>query len=166
MEKLFSNKSMIGMSAALIAIIACGAPFVDIPFHIVATYRANTSGYQIDIDAQGVVPAGHDITTSGTAHVKITSFSSNPKPDLTIDIDSKGLATVLVDGMAERSFNWFQNPQEELRQLFEEVGYKNMSMDEMDETVRVINGAMAGSKGVILDGQTKWLEVVDVQIKR
>jgi hypothetical protein len=39
-------------------------------------------------------------------------------------------------------------------------------MDEVDETVRVINGAMAGSKGVILEGQTKWLEVVDVQSQR
>jgi hypothetical protein len=166
MEMLFSNKSMIGMSAILIGIVACGAPLADIPFHIVATYRANTSGFHIDIDAQGVVPAGHDITTTGTAHVKITSLSSNPKPDLTIDINSNGLATVLVDGMSENSFNWFQNPQEEMRQLLEELGYRNMSMDEMGETVRVINGAMAGSKGMILEGQTKWLEVVEVQSQR
>jgi hypothetical protein len=164
-KKLFSNQSAIGVSAILIAIFVCGAPLVDIPFHIVATYRANLSGYQIDIDSEGTIPAGHDITTTGTAHAIITSLSPNKKPDLTIDIDAEGSATSLVDGQAGISFNWFQTPQEEMLRLLEGAGYRNTSMDEIGETVRIINGAMAGSKAVIMEGQTKWLEVVDVQIR-
>jgi hypothetical protein len=82
------------------------------------------------------------------------------------DIDSQGSAVARVDGKAEYRFNWFQNSQEELGHSLEEAGYQSISVDELAETVRAINTAMAGPKGVLMEGQTKWLEVVDVQIQR
>src|SRR5690242_17470785 len=117
MKKLLSHHSMIGMLAILVAIVGCGAPVVDIPFHIFATYRANVSCFQVALDTEGVVPAGHDVTSGGTAHVKLTSLFAPAKPDLTIDIDSKGSAAVLVNDKSERSFDWFRNSQKELGQV-------------------------------------------------
>ena len=166
MKKLLSHRFLVGLLAILAAMLACGAPVVDIPFHIFATYRANISGFQVDVDTEGVVPAGHDVASDGTAHVKVTSLFAPAKLNLTIDIDSNGSATIWIDGRPAHSFDWFRDSHEELGHLIEEVGYQNISMNELDETVRVINNAMAGPKGVLLEGQTKWLEVVDVQIQR
>lgn len=68
--------------------------------------------------------------------------------------------------MTQTDLNWHKHPEEELRVLLEQAGYENHSIDEIEETVRVIFGAMAGSKGVIMDGQTDWLEVVNVELQR
>ena len=166
MKKLHSHHSMIGLLAILVAILACGAPGVDIPFHISAAYRAKISGFQVEIDTEGIVPAGHDVASDGTAHVKLTSLVDPTKPDLTIGIDSSGSAVVLIDGKTEQSFDWFRNSREELGNILEQVGYQSISTDELDETVKAINNAMAGPKGVLLDGQTKWLEVGNIEIQR
>jgi len=161
----YRNRATISLLAVLLAALACGAPFSDIPFHVLATYRAKTSGYQIDLETQGIVPAGADVSDNGTAQVQITPTSSGLSTPLKIEIGPTGAATVALGDGATKVINWFSHPQDELRALLEQAGYQNLSTDEVNETVRVIGGAMAGSKGVIMDGQTKWLEVIDVQIQ-
>ena len=38
--------------------------------------------------------------------------------------------------------------------------------EELAETVRVVNGALAGPKATLMDGQTRVLRVVDVEFRR
>ena len=61
--------------------------------------------------------------------------------------------------------NWYSYPQDELCRFLQQAGYQNISADEVGETVRIINGGMAGPKATILPGKGKWLEVLSVQIK-
>jgi hypothetical protein len=150
--------------AILLPVLACWAPMQDIPFHIVAVYRANTAGYQIHIETQGVVRAGNDISDSGTAYVEITPLASRSNAPLTIEIDAAGSAAVSTNGKPLRVLKWFSLARDDLRRLLEQVGYTNLSPGELDETIQVVSGAMAGSKAVSLKGQTSWLEVVDVKI--
>lgn len=161
----YRNRAMISMLAVLLAALACGAPFSDIPFHVVATYRAKVSGYQIDLETQGIVPAGADVSDKGTAQVQITPISPGLNTPLKIEIAPTGAATGAIGDGAKKDLNWFSHPQDELHGLLELAGYQDLSTDEINETVGVIGGAMAGSKGVVMDGQTKWLEVIDVQIQ-
>src|SRR3990172_1048026 len=139
------KRSMIGLVALFLAALACGAPINDRTFHIVAKYRANISGYQIGIETQGVIRAGYDISDNGTADVQITPLPSRTGTPLELEIDASGSATVSIYSMPQTVLNWHEHPQEELRGLLEQSGFENLSEDEIEETVRVIYGALAGS---------------------
>ena len=150
--------------ALIVAVLACGAPITDLSFHIAAAYRANTSGYQVDIETQGVVRAGHDISDNGAGRVQITPISSTTIWPVTIDLETTSKATISISGEIQEDEQFYSDTQEKLLRVLEQAGYESLSREEVEETVRAIFGAISGPKGVMMDGQTEWLQVISVQI--
>jgi hypothetical protein len=152
------KRGRIGISLLMVLVSLAGC---TIHFRTKSVYRAPQSHYQVEILAWGEIESGADITSRGNSDVKILSDVASASP-VTLRIRDGGRAIESVIGEMTKSF-----AQEDLESvLIESLGSAGIVAEksEVTETVKAIYGAMAGSKATLMPGQTKALEVVDVDL--
>ena len=133
----------------------------SINFRTKSVYRAPTSQYQVEIVAWGEIESGADITNKGNSDVKISSDVPSALP-IMLKIREGGQAIESVIGDVKRAF-----AKEDLeRVLIESLASAGIAgeSNEVTETAKAIYGAMAGSKATLMPGQTKVLDVVDIDL--
>jgi hypothetical protein len=136
---------LIAIGAAALCGSACQP---DDRFDTVAQYEAPRGGYRLAIHASGVVKAGDDLSRSSQADVTIAPASAH------------GSTVRFTAALPDSS-----PPGSSLARLVADAGYES-TPDELDECRRAIDGALAGPKGTLMDGQTRVLRVVEVTFDR
>jgi hypothetical protein len=152
------KRGSIGILLLTVVVILTGC---TIHFRTRSVYRAPRSHYQVEILAWGEIESGDDITSKGNSDVKILSDVASASPVI-LRIRDGGRAIESVIGEIRKTF-----AQEDLeRVLIESLASAGIVAEnsEVTETARAIYGAMAGSKATLMPGQTKALEVVDVDL--
>jgi hypothetical protein len=132
-----------------------------INFRTKSVYRAPRSQYHVEIVAWGEIKSGADITNKGNSDVKISSDVPSALP-IILKIRDGGQAIESVIGDIKKAF-----AKEDLeRVLIESLTSVGIAAEnnEVTETAKAIYGAMAGSKATLMPGQTKVLDVVDVDL--
>ncbi len=132
-----------------------------INFRTKSVYRAPTSQYQVEIVAWGEIESGADITNKGNSDVKISSDVPSALP-IMLKIREGGQAIESVISGVKRAF-----AKEDLKRvLIKSLTSAGITAEnnEVTETAKAIYGAMAGSKATLMPGQTKVLDVVDVDL--
>jgi hypothetical protein len=132
-----------------------------INFRTKSVYRAPRSQYHVEIVAWGEIKSGADITNKGNSDVKISSDVPSAL-SIILKIRDGGQAIESVIGDVKKAF-----AKEDLeRVLIESLTSVGIAAEnnEVTETAKAIYGAMAGSKATLMPGQTKVLDVVDVDL--
>lgn len=116
----------------------------------------------------GRVPAGHDVTNSGRAAVRVCPTEASRHPSLTLHIDKGSAGWKASSGSpSEGRFDWgWKQARSELRERLDRLGYGELDPAELGEAVEAIDGARAGPKGALLDGQTTHLRVITTRLRR
>ena len=128
-----------------ITALACQS---DYQFDTTAHYEAVRSRYELSVHATGIVRAGDDL--SNRSHVDVI-------------IAPLGAAGSRIQFSLARPDSMPRAA--EIAKRVTDAGFTADS-EELAETVRVVNGALAGPKATLMDGQTRVLRVVDVQFRR
>jgi len=135
--------------AALAANGACNTTLTGYPFAIRALYAAPISGLRIEVLTSGHVPAGADLSDGGTGIAQVCPLGGAGRP-----------LSLRLDGSWNR-----RDVEASLREKLLQAGYAP-DAQELAEIVEVIGAALSGPKAVHLEGQTRELEVLAVEIQR
>lgn len=147
---MMSQRAPIETALGAIALMAlCGSACQsDYRFETIAEYETPRAGCRVSVHASGVVRAGDDLSRQSTAEVTIAS----PSPSRSL----RRLTAALPDMPPERA---------SLGRLLADAAC-DASAEEIAEIHRSIDGALAGPKATLMDGQTHVLRVVDVRLRR
>lgn len=132
-----------------------------INFHTKSVYLAPRSQYQVEIVAWGEIESGADITNKGNSDVKISSDIPSALP-IILKIRDGGQTIESLIGDVKKGF-----AKDDLeRVLIESLSSAGIVAEnkEVTETAKAIYGAMAGSKATLMPGQTKMLDVVNIDL--
>ena len=142
------------VAAALIA--GCQA---DRPFKTSAVYQTGDGRCTMRLETHGVVRAGNDLARDAEGRVTLSSATQAagaPPLDAMVALRSGDLT---IDGALGAEIDAL------LAAHLAAVGC-SPDADERAELRRAIEGALAGPKGTLMDGQTKVLKVRSVQFTR
>ena len=142
------------VAAALIA--GCQA---DRPFKTSAVYQTGDGRCIMRLETRGVVRAGNDLARDAEGRITLSSATQAtgaPPLDAVIVLRSGDLT---IDGALGAEIDAL---------LAADLAAVECAPtgDERAEFRRAIEGALAGPKGTLMDGQTKTLRVVSVQLDR
>jgi len=142
------------VAAALIA--GCQA---DRPFKTSAVYQTGDGRCTMRLETRGVVRAGNDLARDAEGRITLSSATQAtgaPPLDAVIVLRSGDLT---IDGALGAEIDAL---------LAADLAAVECAPtgDERAEFRRAIEGALAGPKGTLMDGQTKTLRVVSVQLDR
>ena len=142
------------VAAALIA--GCQA---DRPFKTSAVYQTGDGRCTMRLETHGVVRAGNDLARDAEGRVTLSSATQpTGAPPLDAVAVLRGGA-LTIDGALGAEIDVL------LAANLAAVGC-SPTADERTEFRRAIEGALAGPKGTLMDGQTKVLKVRSVQFTR
>jgi hypothetical protein len=132
----------------------------DYRFETCARYEAPLGRYEVAIRARGIVRAGHDVSQEATADVRIAPLQSTTVPAIRLVVTlPHDLAYEVANGEASRVI--WPPVQGTFAELLQRHGYDG-SADEITELQRAIEGALAGPKGTMMEGQSRSLRVRSV----
>ncbi|MFH1437959.1 MAG: hypothetical protein ABIJ56_19785 [Pseudomonadota bacterium] len=116
--------------------------------------------------SNGVVKAGLDLSEGSGGSAWICPISGNSRKGMELTIAKMEKVRYKIAGMPEGSLAWtWKDFPETLDAVFDKAGYVERDETELLEIGKVIIGVMSGPKGTILKGQSKTLNVLDVDYK-
>jgi hypothetical protein len=132
------------VSASLV-VAACQR---DYRFDTVGRYEAIKGHYRLSVHAVGLVRAGDDLSRQSSADVSIVpTMSEGSRIEFRVALPDAPLdAATIAKRVAE-------------------AGYDAVP-EELAESLRAIDGALAGPKATLMDGQTRVLRVLEVTFTR
>jgi hypothetical protein len=140
-------------SRCMAGAIGCGTWLVacqrDYQFDTTAHYQAPVGRYELFVHAAGVVRAGADVSNASSAEVRIAPLPSAPGGEIRMRITLPRPAP--------------SDPN--VADLLRQHGYSGTD-EESAEVQRAIEGALAGPKGTLMEGQSKALRVIEVKFSR
>jgi len=152
------KRESIGILLLSVVLILTGC---SINFPTKSVYRAPRSQYRVEIVAWGEIEFGDDITNKGNGDVQISSDTPSARP-ITLKIRDGGQTVESVICDVRKVFT-----KEDLKRvLTESLTSAGIAAEnhEVTETAKAIYGAMAGRKATLMPGQTRVLDVVDVDL--
>lgn len=156
-----SNQGRFALSICLLALTlasaACLGSLSSYNFETDALYTAPVSGYDIAIHAAGTVDAGADLSQNSRAQVTITPNTANSTA-VTFNVTYNTTGFTVTDWPSGET-----TLEDVLPLALIQAGIQNPSAAEVEETIDAIKGALSGSKGTLMQGQTQNLIVQDVQ---
>jgi len=148
----------------LLLVSACG-PGVR-TFRFTGTYKAPLSGYRIHLISQGYVLAGDDLSQNGFAWVRVCPLPGMKARPLKLSLTATPNSWTLIEspeqGLMPTELK--SNDTTPLSALLEQAGYQTLNPSETAGSVRVMESALTGPKGVILEGQIDTVQVLETQI--
>lgn len=156
--------------AALVSIAGCRSTATGYPFHSRGVYEAPRSGYRFEVVGSGSVAAGADVSDSGSGLVRFCPLLGTSAATLSLELRAgSGSARYEISGtVAEKgSAPWgSRDSVVTLQTELSKAGYAHLDKTELEESVRAIEGALAGPKGTIVAGQSRALGVVSTTLAR
>ncbi len=149
---------MVMLAAVTGLLTGCG----DSKFRTSATYQAPDSEFSVTLETIGTVLSGRDLSDNGSGHARIESMVADAKGSVDLEFTGTRYVTYRLPSGPPGSMPWPPPNAGALRGLLERGGVAVASDDELQETLDALNGALAGPKGTLLEGQTKHLRVVEV----
>lgn len=147
----------------VLLLAGCDTTLTGYPFQIEAVYRAPRSDFKVMINTEGRVPAGSDTSDSYKGVVSVQPYTKNSKK-VTLQFNDHEETVYAIGASDTIVEQWgFRIRLDTLRKILLQAGYGDLDENELEETIRVIGGAFSGPKGVILKGQSKYLEVISVE---
>lgn len=149
----------------LVLVYGCENNNSKFKFTVNAIYQAPLSNYQMTIASNG-----YAVPESDTAKI----FDGKIMIEPTIDIDSIKTIEVLINSTDKNIVFTFDTGEilmiswsmEEDYKAFQKIltyaGYSYISVNETKESLKAIYGALNGPQGVLLKGQSKYLNVIKV----
>lgn len=137
----------------------------DYRFQSRAVYEAPQNKYRLEVEATGVVVAGDDLSRTHRGSVRLWATDKRQEDSplrMRIRHNRDVVEYELPDGRTGTAvWNW-KEAESSLAGLLAHAEFEIRAANEVAETVRVINGVMAGPKGTVMPGQTDVLNVIDV----
>jgi hypothetical protein len=156
--------------AALVSVAGCRSTATGYPFHSRGVYEAPHSGYRFEVVGSGSVAAGADVSDSGSGLVRFCPLLGTSAATLSLELRAgSGSARYEISGtLSEKgSASWgSRNSVTTLQTQLSKAGYAHLDKAELDESVRAIEGVLAGPKGTVLAGQSRSLGVVATTLSR
>jgi len=149
----------------LLIITACNTSHNGYKFKINAVYEAPVSGFKMTIESNGYVEPGSDMaeTYEGSVFIEpIPEKESIKKINLNFSSSSDELLYDFDSGKQNKVVWGFREDFKSLIRILGLAGYKNLSEDEIRESVAAFGGTLSGPKGVILEGQSEYIKVIKV----
>jgi hypothetical protein len=158
------QRTLIGMLAAVALGCGCtGTTLTGYDFETSAVYVADKSGITLELHAKGAVAPGEDVGTGdvvGTIRLRTSAADAisfeTTAGKLTELVCRSGKARIASPDGAAASFT----------ACLGSMGYSGVDAAEMEELVKVIEGAAAGPKGTYMKGQTRHLRVEKTEFVR
>ena len=165
MGRCLKHSSSLFVLASLILLLTSCYP-LDRGFEFLGEYEAAQSGYRIRMVAGGNIKGGHDISDTAFSFVSVCPVRSDTgKPfDLTLMSHPEGWIKVESQdlGLALSEWNW-RTAQKLFESLLDRAGFVHVASEEIKDSVRVIEGSLAGPKGTILNGQIDSIKVLQAK---
>ncbi|WP_040281616.1 hypothetical protein [Psychroserpens damuponensis] len=135
----------------IISFAACSDGF---NYETLVTYKAKKSNLTANLIASGHILNGHDLDENGivNGYIVSTAFSD------TLFIQSTEY-NLLVFTNKKDSINLHSA---NIKNYLDQLHYEKYNTDEITELEKVIKATAYGPKGTYVQGQTEFLEVVDV----
>jgi hypothetical protein len=133
----------------------------DDRFRTVARYEAPAGHYQVDIHAQGLVRGGADLSAESGATVEFNPSPASSGQRVRLDVRA-------VEGQAFEVEALGSRPCQEtggMARLLGQWRYSELSLEEVAETCRAIQGALLGPKATLMAGQTRSLRVLETTFR-
>ncbi|MEZ4227083.1 MAG: hypothetical protein R3B13_39460 [Polyangiaceae bacterium] len=143
----------------------CRTTATGYPFHSRGVYEAPKSAYRVEVLGEGRVAAGADVTSAGSGLARFCSAAG--AVPLTLKVSGTASTASYELGPTRGSVAWAGRSREaSLRMLLGKAGLSHFDAAELDESIRAIDGMLAGPKGTLLAGQTRSLRVVTTRLSR
>jgi hypothetical protein len=149
----------------LIILTACETTLTGYKFKINAVYEASVSGFKMSVASNGYVKSGSDMAETYEGRVIIESLAeadSKRKIILYFSSSSDELIYEIGSGGKLKAAWGFREDIKSMNNILRAAGYGNILVDEIRESIGAMGGALNGPKGVILDGQSKYIKVIEV----
>ena len=147
----------------VLALDGCRSTATGYPFHSRGVYEAPRSGYRFEVLGEGHVAPGEDVTSTGSGVVRLCVGATA----LTLHVSASASAARYELGTTKGSVPWTPRDREaSLRTLLGKAGAARLDAAEIEESVRAVDGVLAGPKGTLLGGQTRSLGVVTTTLAR
>jgi len=147
------------LTLALVA-LACQR---DYRFRTVARYEAPAGHYQVEIHAQGLVRGGADLSAESGATVEFNPSPASSGQRVRLDVRAVEGQTFEIETLGSRPCQ--EGEGQGLARLLGQRGYSELSLEEVAETCRAIQGAILGPKGTLMAGQTRSLRVLETRFQ-
>ena len=132
-------------------------------FDFIGEYEAPKSYYRVFIVAGGNIKGGHDISDQAFSLVRICPYGSGKGRSFDVTLVSSPDAWIKAGsedlGVTPSEWNW-RSAEGILKDMLGRAGFSNLDGIELQGTVRVIEGSLAGPKGTVLKGQIGSLHVL------
>jgi hypothetical protein len=145
-------------------LVGCETTFTGYSYKICAVYEAPQSQFRVTIYSEGYIEAGADTSDTYKGKIKIAPLSQKGKNILLMFQDNNEVSYRIESG---RIVNWkwgFRDNQRTLIDILTTSGYTNIDGNEIRASIRAIGGAFGGPKGVILEGQSQPLKVIEIDL--
>lgn len=140
-----------------------GCHFLERGFGFSGEYLAARSGYRIVVQSGGIVKPEHDISDSAFSVVRICPLRNLPAKSLLFSLMAKPDEWIRLDcehhAISGAEWNW-KTEEKLLSDLLLKSGYVNLDVRELKDSIRAIEGSLAGPKGGVMKGQAQSIEVI------
>lgn len=132
-------------------------------FKLKGIYQAPKSQYRVEIASDGKIDPGADISKDSFTKANVMSIRGL-QPEFTIEVENKPDRKMVTLKMKDSQKQYEAGDVEKiLREGLQASGYKVMDTGETKETAAAIYGASSGWKGAIMEGQAKYIKVIEVK---
>ena len=150
-------------------VLSCsGCQFSDAGYRFHAVYQAKKTGCRIQLLSQGYVKSGHDLADSALSLVQFCPLPGSPgKPFRVVMLEDPTPYEWIKVECADLGMpltEWKNSP-ELLSGLLSKAGYEGIVPEEVKGLARVMTNSLAGSKGVVLEGQIDSIDVLRTKIE-
>jgi hypothetical protein len=154
-------------TVAAVSLVVAGGCQTDHAFETVAVYEAPRSACAIRIQASGVVPAGHDVTSEARGTLVLgpqRSAERGGRPVAILPIALREGRVEVTSSHGEQG-NAASRDHGFLSRLVAEAGCWPAAA-EVEELATAIEGVLRGPKTTLMEGQSRALRVVSTTFDR
>jgi hypothetical protein len=146
-------------------LLGCGTTLTGYNYLISAVYHAPLSGFELTINSKGHVRAGADTSDTYQGIVKIEPLDNKGKKNVALAFIDNDQVSYKINSAKNQQAKWgFREALKSLNAILKKAGYVTLNENELKETIRAIGGAFGGPKGVMLNGQTEYLKVINIDL--
>jgi hypothetical protein len=146
------------VGATVIMLYACGGGY---DFHSTVLYEAPRGQYRVLVETRGHVDSGHDVSLESNGQVTVSPAAPPvlaPRAPVMIDVALRN--SRLYFGQASLPDAAGRDQHAEVMSQFLADNRYSAYPDEIEELILLIEGALAGPKGIHTEGQTKVFKVI------
>lgn len=157
---------MIFSISFLLSLVSCHP--LNRGFEFRGEYEAPRSRYHIETISAGNIKGGHDVSNEAFSIVRVCPLSGATGKSFDLALLSTPEGGIKVNSrdvdVASSEWNW-KTSKGIFKTMLARAGFQGVVEEELIGSVKVLEGALAGPKGAILEGQIDTMKVLGTKSK-